>query len=374
MAWNMFSEGSEQLRLAERLAKEFARGELERRKEELESFPPRPGLREVLARAWELGFFSLGHGEEAGDGESLAVLCAVLKNVAAVDAGFAAALFTHIFACRILDEAGRGKAKPPLKPREGSRPCLVAFPVFDRPVEAAKGLRAERCGGDWRLRGEVELLVLGALASYALLPAFLGDEEMVAFFLCPVGGEGWRQGPPVMGLGLRSCPAVDIALQDVVADPVGELGMAEEYFGRAESWLSPAAAALCLGVMEGAWEEAAEYARQRVQGGREIIKWSEVRMMLSSMALACQTVRMLIGQATRELGEMGEGFGLSSRACLLVAQDLVREVTSDGIQVLGGIGYMKDRGQEKRFRDGHHLLSLLGSHPLRRLEFLGQLL
>lgn len=287
-----------------------------------------------------------------------------------VEAGFAAALLTHAFACRIMKEAGWGDRPPFTHSQEEMESGLMAIPVFDRPAEAAKDLTAERNGEAWRLRGKVEHLVLGGLARFALLPAFVGGIDGMAFFLCPARVEGWEEGPPVMGLGLRSCLALDVSLQDVAAEMVGEVGKAEEYFDRAESLLSPAAASICLGVMEGTWKEALDYARLRFQGGREIINWSEVRMILSSMAVACRTVRMLVNQAAREVLEGKDGFESSSRVCLLVAQDLIRQVTSDGVQVLGGIGYMRDRGQEKRFRDGHHLLSLFGSHPLRRLELL----
>ena len=365
----MFGSDSEEVRLAERLSREFARGELERSKEELERSPFSPGVEEeVYARAWELGFFSINLPPERGGAEEpQPTLCVVLRNMAAADAGFATAVFTHAFACQVLREVGWEVGAPLEESLSGEEPCPLAFPVFDRPGEVAGKLVADRSGRAWKLSGRVEYLVLGDRGHWALLPARTGTGE-VSFFLCPTGGEGWSSGPPLVGLGLRSCPAVEVELEGVPAELVGAEGMALEAFERAEVLLSPAAASLCLGIMESSLREAEEYARRRIQGGWEIINWSEVRMILSSMVVSCRTVEMLVEQAVREIGE-GDGT-LSSRVSLLVAQDLVRRVTSDGIQLLGGNGYMKDYGQEKRFRDGHHLLSLLGHYPLRKLGVL----
>ena len=59
-----------------------------------------------------------------------------------------------------------------------------------------------------------------------------------------------------------------------------------------------------------------------------------------------------------------------SRAAALLIQEMACEVTTDGIQVLGGAGYMKDFGQEKRFRDAKHIQALLGIAPLKKITLL----
>jgi alkylation response protein AidB-like acyl-CoA dehydrogenase len=46
------------------------------------------------------------------------------------------------------------------------------------------------------------------------------------------------------------------------------------------------------------------------------------------------------------------------------------QTTTDGIQVLGGVGYMKDFGQEKRFRDARHIQLLLGSAPMKKIRYM----
>jgi alkylation response protein AidB-like acyl-CoA dehydrogenase len=48
--------------------------------------------------------------------------------------------------------------------------------------------------------------------------------------------------------------------------------------------------------------------------------------------------------------------------------------TVDGVQLLGGSGYMKDFGQEKRMRDAKQVQCLLGMAPVRKMDFIDQII
>ena len=58
-----------------------------------------------------------------------------------------------------------------------------------------------------------------------------------------------------------------------------------------------------------------------------------------------------------------------SAAALHIAE-LACNATTDGIQILGGYGYMKDYGQEKRYRDARMVQALLGAVPLKKLDII----
>ncbi len=68
------------------------------------------------------------------------------------------------------------------------------------------------------------------------------------------------------------------------------------------------------------------------------------------------------------------GWDSCSRAAALLVGEMACDVTTDGIQLLGGVGYMKDFGQEKRFRDARHIQALLGIAPVRKINFLNEYL
>jgi alkylation response protein AidB-like acyl-CoA dehydrogenase len=117
-------------------------------------------------------------------------------------------------------------------------------------------------------------------------------------------------------------------------------------------------------------DEALAYASQRRQGGREIVNWTEVRRMLAGMALKAKAADMLLSEACRAAEEGEPGWRLGTRAAALHVQRMACDLTTDGIQLLGGNGYMEDYGQEKRFRDAEQIRSLLGLVPMRELDFI----
>jgi len=126
--------------------------------------------------------------------------------------------------------------------------------------------------------------------------------------------------------------------------------------------------------MRGSFGAALEYCAQRYQGGRMIIQWDDVRMKLAGMGtlLALAETSM---QGLKAMFAAGEAqAGPSAVATAVQLGRIATEVTSEGIQVMGGNGYMKDYGQEKRMRDAKQAQALLGSSPLRKMEFIAPII
>jgi alkylation response protein AidB-like acyl-CoA dehydrogenase len=244
------------------------------------------------------------------------------------------------------------------------------LPVFNNPSEVRHLAQAHWGHGRCTLNGRMEYLVLGGTAQHALVPVQTAGASGFSYVLVNMETTGVRRSEPILSLGLHACPAVDLTLSEAAGEPVGETGRGEECFERAVDRLSVAAAAASCGVIKGSFRAALDYARQRMQGGREIVNWSEVRMILSSMAVRGKTAEMLVRQAARAVDGEEPGWELASRAAALAVQEEAAEVTCDGIQLLGGNGYMQDYGQEKRFRDAKQLQALLGMVPLRRLRYI----
>jgi alkylation response protein AidB-like acyl-CoA dehydrogenase len=220
------------------------------------------------------------------------------------------------------------------------------------------------------LNGPLEYLVLGALAGQALIPAKISGQEGFSLFLVKIAQNGITKSGPVASLGLHACPAVDISFNAVTAEIVGAKGRGQQYYEAAADRFSVAAAAISSGIMKGAFQEAHAYSAERFQGGRAIIDWSMLRMILADMAVKVEIADMAVTQACRALAEASPRASLQARAAALHVQELSTSLTTDGIQVLGGYGYMKDFGQEKRFRDAKQAQSLLGLFPMKKLKYI----
>ncbi len=369
-------EKAEELKLLENMSRDFAENELRVGREDRDTYPYAPLDLTLFRKAEELGYFTLLLDEPDEILTNLVFLGHVLKVLSMEDASLAGAVFAHSLAQMLVIQAGQADMLNKMQDEDSAamqkkkESSFIAYPCFDFPDNMAKNLRAEKQGEKYFLRGEVNYVTLGNLANWALLPAQVEGEKGFSFFLCPLEGEEVKDGSAVLSLGLRSCPAVDLAISDAEAVPVGNIGAGETYYEAVEALFAALAASISLGVMKGSYREALDYSRQRVQGGREIINWSELRMMLSRTAVQCRTSEMLVNRALHESESGIPGWEDSARAAALHVQETACHVTSDGIQILGGNGYMQDYGQEKRFRDAHQLKILLGHHPLRKLKYL----
>jgi len=134
-----------------------------------------------------------------------------------------------------------------------------------------------------------------------------------------------------------------------------------------------AAGAMNAGIMRGACQEALDYARTRRQGGQWILDWGETGMVLAGMLAKTDAAALAVSSACRCLEEGRSDGCRQAVGTALQVHELACGVVNDGVQVLGGYGYMRDYGQERRFRDARQVQALLGAAPLRKLALLGGL-
>lgn len=370
----MKSLRSPELEMFEQTVLDFASKELVDGRRENDRFPFGPLFEEVLHTAGGVGFYSVTLPEKLGGcGMCVTELCVLLEILCRTDASLAAVIFTDTLAKEIARGArGLARLEEVLPGPGGYGGSLFAFPSYARPREP-RSLTASAAGaGDYTLTGKVDYVVLGGLAWHAVLPADTGGG--LSYFLVDLGAEGVARSDAVESLGLHACPAVDVTLDGARGALLGEEGRGEDYAAGAFATMSIAAAAMSAGVMKGSFEEAVAYAKQRRQGGREIVNWSEVRRILGRMAVKVKTADMAVCEACRCAEENLSGWEMGARSAALFAGEASVEVTTDGIQVLGGNGYMEDYGQEKRFRDAGQIRSLLGLTPVRELELMEKVL
>jgi len=99
-----------------------------------------------------------------------------------------------------------------------------------------------------------------------------------------------------------------------------------------------------------------------------------VQKILANVAIMTQNAEMSVARACQAVDAKEKGWESCSRAVAVHVQSMAGEMTTDGIQVLGGVGYMKDFGQEKRFRDARHILSLLGMVPMKKINYIKKMI
>jgi len=361
-----------ELKLLEKAATEFARKELEPNREENDKYPFGPFFDSVLDKAYELDFFHIVLPEEAdGMGHGMRALCTILDCICQADSSLGGIIFTSTAAQEVLLAAGENEVLKRIASKAKKvADILIAFPVFNNPNEIKPVVGSVQKNGKTLLSGKLEYAVLGNLAAQALIPAKTDGQKGYSYFLINLSESGVQKSETVHSLGLHACPAVDLTLNDVPADLIGKKGEGKQYFDKMADRLNIAAAAMSAGIMKGSFKEAFEYSKMRSQGGKKIINWSEIKMILANMAVQIKIADMCVKGASQDVDGRNPGWASGSRAAAIHVQSAACDLTTDGIQVLGGVGYMKDFGQEKRFRDAKHLQALLGIAPLKKINYI----
>lgn len=349
------------------LARRYARKALEPHRTAHE-FPWRRDMDEAVREAAEAGLFALTlPGELGGCGLEPAALTGVLREIAAVDGGAAGLLFTHAAALDIIaGDAGAAIDAALVAPLAAAPGLPLAFASCSAPEETPPLTVSER-DGQPRLTGSLPFLVLGKHARHAVVAGAPAGVTEFSYFLVDLGEPGVTRSAPLLTLGFQCCGIVDATFDDVPALRIGTAGDGADRFRAMQARLSPACVAIAVGIMEGAFDAALDYARQRFQGGRHLIDWPGMRMKLADMAVRIDVARACLAGLPLA-GTTDAGRCRAAIAASLHAGELACSVASEGMQVLGGNGYMKDFGQEKRLRDARQARTLLGLAALRKLH------
>lgn len=109
-------------------------------------------------------------------------------------------------------------------------------------------------------------------------------------------------------------------------------------------------ATMALGQASGALDEALVWVQDRQQFGKPIVEFQAVQLKLAEMAMRVEAARLLIYRAAQG-ADGGLPSILDSSIAKCVANEAAREVTSAGVQLMGGYGYSRDYPMERRMRD-----------------------
>ena len=113
----------------------------------------------------------------------------------------------------------------------------------------------------------------------------------------------------------------------------------------------PGIGAQAVGLAQGALEAAVDYAKKRIQFDHPIISFQAVQHMLADMATNVEAARALVYAVAKTIDSGAKNFGMESAMSKVFASDVAMRVTTDAVQIFGGVGYMRDYPVEKMMRD-----------------------
>jgi len=231
---------------------------------------------------------------------------------------------------------------------------------------------AEKEGDEWVLNGTKQFITNANVAGSVLVKAVTepgAGYDGISTFVVDPDDDGFEVTTVWDKMGLNASPTCEIQLSDVRLAEDRLLGEPGDGWDQTKKTLDGgriSIAALSVGLAQGAFEAALEYAKEREQFGQPIGEFDAVRDMLVAMDRKIERARLLTHKAAVAYDEGEDVTRLSSMA-KLDASEISREVAEDAVQVLGGYGYTTDFAPQRFFRDAKLMEIGEGTSEIQRL-------
>ncbi|MDP6344317.1 MAG: acyl-CoA dehydrogenase family protein, partial [Alphaproteobacteria bacterium] len=221
--------------------------------------------------------------------------------------------------------------------------------------------RADKRGNRYVLNGAKHWITGGGVSKLHLIFARVfdetGEEEGIGGFIAVRDEtEGLKIGKREPTMGLRGIPETEVIFEDMEVAPsmlvLPPRGLKKGFADLMNAYNSQrvGAATVALGLAEGAYRLALDYARQREQFGRPIFEFQGLQWMLADMSTRLAASRALVWQAAAGAGEGFPGVLEAAQAKIFTSEAAI-QVTNDALQVFGAAGYSRNNPLERMCRD-----------------------
>jgi alkylation response protein AidB-like acyl-CoA dehydrogenase len=233
--------------------------------------------------------------------------------------------------------------------------------------------RAVRDGDSYVLNGVKRWITNAGVSEYYTVMAVTDPDagsRGISAFVVERGDEGVSFGAPEKKMGIKGSPTREVYLDNVRIPADRMIGEEGTGFKTALATLDHTRltiGAQALGVAQGAVDYCIRYVQERKQFGKPIAEFQGVSFMLADMAMKTEAARSLIYRAAAMSERMDPNLTFMSAAAKCFASDVAMEVTTNGVQLLGGYGYTRDYPLERMMRDAKITQIYEGTNQVQRL-------
>jgi acyl-CoA dehydrogenase len=330
---------------------------------------------DVIRAAYEEGFLTpLVPREYGGGGLGVLDTCLLSEELAAGDMGIFVSIFVSTLALYPIIIFGSAEQKERFLRPFCSRFSLASYCLSEREAGSdPASMRTRAIPGEdgYVLNGTKMWITNGGFADFYLVFATTDRSKKhrgIVSLIVPGDLPGIRHGEPIDKMGQRASNTTAVTFKEVLVPKENLLAGEREGFRKAMTALDitrPMIAAGAVGLARSAMELAARYARQRVQFEVPIADHQAVQFLLADMAIGIEAARLLVWRAAA----MADQGGRNTRAAAIAkafAADVAMKVTTDAVQIYGGMGYTKWHPVEKLMRDAKVIQIYEGSAQIMR--------
>ena len=313
--------------------------------------------------------------EYEGIGSGLLELCLATEELSRACGGVGVTYAASSLGCFPIIIAGTHEQKTKYLPPIASGEHYAAFCLTEAGAgsdAAAIQTTATKKGDEYVLNGTKQWITNGCEAhTYTVFAKTNKNRGArgISAFIVEKGTTGLSFGKKEDKLGIRCSSTYEVIFEDCVVPKANLLGREGAGFligMRTFDMSRPGIGAQAVGIAQGAFETALEYAYKREQFGQSILSFQAVSFMLADIAIQVEAARALTYQVARMIDAGSKNYGKESAMSKVFPSDVAMKVTTDCIQIMGGYGYMKDYPAEKYFRDAKITQIYEGTNQIQR--------
>ncbi|WP_243290588.1 acyl-CoA dehydrogenase [Bacillus sp. FJAT-47783] len=202
-----------------------------------------------------------------------------------------------------------------------------------------------------------------------------GGEKEISAIIVPTDAKGFTILDQYEKMGLHASNTTELILEDVRVPQEYLLGKRGEGFKQFLKTLDGGRigiGAMAVGIAQGAYERALQYAKERKQFGKTLSQFQAIQFKLADMAMKIELARNMVYKAAW-LKDQGKPFSKEASMCKLYASEVCMEITNQAVQIHGGYGYMKEYQVERYMRDAKLLEIGEGTSEVQRLVIARQI-
>jgi butyryl-CoA dehydrogenase len=375
----LLSQEHEQIRdmIRDFAQKEIAPGSAER--DDAERFD-----RDLFRKMAKLGITGIPYSEEYGGAEldHLANVIAI-EEIAKVDPALGADMSIHsALASWVISEfateAQKKKYLTPLAQGDSLGAFSLTEPYAGSDTANMK-TTALRDGNEYVLNGNKVFTSNGGIADVYVVFALTNPSargEGISAFLVDKNLPGFTTGKPERKMGIRAHTVAELVFDNCripAENLLGEEGKGFDIAMRALESGRLGMSAQALGIAEGAFEHARNYALTRVQFGKPIADLQSIQFKLADMAVKIEAAKLLVYQAAW-LQSQGKPFAHQSSMAKAYVPTIAMEIAVEAVQIFGGYGFIRDFPVERYMRDAKITAIYTGTVEMQKVQIAKKIL
>ena len=374
---------TEDQKMVQQMAREFATNELEPKAAEIDKSGEFP--QDSVKKMAELGLLGMVVPEKYGgasfDFVSLAVAIEEISR-ACGSTGVITAVHNSL-ACWPIVNWGSDTLKDKYLPPMAAGKLLGAFGLTEPNCgsdPAAMETKAVLSGDHYVLNGAKRFITNGGAADVFIVfaktdPA--AGHKGITSFIVEKTFPGFSVGKHEDLMGLRATSNCELIFEDCKVPKANVLGEVNQGFRVALGTLDVSRidiGAQAVGIAQAALDKSLVYSKERKQFGKAICEFEMIQEKFAEMAVNISAARLLVLNAAYQKDSGKKRFSQESAMAKLFAATTAVNVTREAVQIYGGYGYTKDYPVERYFRDAKCMEIYEGTSEIQRIVIARNLL